>query len=207
METHLHNGLFRVYWTEDDEVESFKDTGLGLRYEWYYKDGKKADGVSKGWWRNGKLKTTRTWKNGKENGLYTYWFESGQKRREIPYKNGKANGLITEWFENGQKKLEGTFKGGLANGLYTHWFPSGQKWSEKTLKNGKFVGLYTIWDEQNLHEKTYKVIPKSTTNVGVLTSSGFTDKVDILIKLISEKRWDKDGQKNFEKTYKNGKLE
>ena len=41
METHLHNGLFRVYWTEDDEVESFKDTGLGLRYEWYYKDGKK----------------------------------------------------------------------------------------------------------------------------------------------------------------------
>jgi len=39
------NGLFRQYF----------DNGQ-LRYEWYYKDGKRADGISRGWWSNGILK-------------------------------------------------------------------------------------------------------------------------------------------------------
>ncbi len=51
------NGLFRVYWK--DIIDNWHgsatlnpDEGEGLRYEWYYKDGKRADGVSKGWWPN-----------------------------------------------------------------------------------------------------------------------------------------------------------
>jgi len=50
------NGLFQVYWPGPDKQ---------LRYEWYYKDGKR-DGVSKGWTSTGKLKQMRNWTNGEE---------------------------------------------------------------------------------------------------------------------------------------------
>ena len=46
------DGLFQVKWPNGN-----------LRYEWYYKDGKRADGISKGWFPNGKLKQTMSWKN------------------------------------------------------------------------------------------------------------------------------------------------
>tara|TARA_Y100000310_G_scaffold270443_1_gene284268 strand:- start:1846 stop:2229 length:384 start_codon:yes stop_codon:yes gene_type:complete len=76
------DGRFRRYWPNGN-----------LRYEWYYKDGKRADGISKGWWYNGNLKQTITWKNGKKVGLFTAWYENGQKKSEKIYKKGK---LISE---------------------------------------------------------------------------------------------------------------
>ena len=194
-ETHPHNGLFRVYWTKVDEVISFEDTGLPVRYEWYYKDGTRADGVSKGWWPTGQLKHTWTWKNGKKDGLHTYWFENGVKRREVIFANGKANGLSTFWYDNGQKKLEGTFKDGLGDGLYNGWYKNGQKSAKQTFKDGLLVGLCNTWYEngQKRYEKTYKVSYKSTTNVSVLTSSGMSTSEVLNGELVSEKWWDEDG--------------
>ncbi len=72
------NGLFQIHWPNGNK-----------RYEWYYKDGKRADGVSRGWWPNGILKQERTYKDGKEDGLFTKWYENGQKKSEITYKDGK----------------------------------------------------------------------------------------------------------------------
>jgi len=86
------DGLFQVYWPNGN-----------LRYEWYYKDGKRVDGVSKGWYSNSKLKQTITWKNGKRNGKWIQWWENGQKVCEWTFKDGKEIGL-TRWNDNGQKK-------------------------------------------------------------------------------------------------------
>ena len=62
-------GLFKAYWKDaidDDHGDATldPDVGVGLRYEWYYKDGKRADGVSKCWYPGGKLKSERHYKNG-----------------------------------------------------------------------------------------------------------------------------------------------
>jgi len=89
------NGLFRVYWKDVQSTHRGgatldPDKGEGLRYEWYYKDGKRADGESKGWWPNGQIKHIWTWKDGELNGLYTYWHENGQKVCEEIYKDGKS---------------------------------------------------------------------------------------------------------------------
>ena len=48
---HPENGLFRVYWKDviddlDGGATLNQHEGEGLRYEWYYKDGKRSDGVS-----------------------------------------------------------------------------------------------------------------------------------------------------------------
>ena len=44
-----------------------------------------------------------TYKDGKEDGLWTQWYENGQKDEEITYKNGE---IISskEWNEDGSVK-------------------------------------------------------------------------------------------------------
>ena len=126
------NGLFRAYWynyTGDDPGEPTLDSdeGDGLRYEWYYKDGKRADGVTKGWWPNGELKHTWTYKDGIKNGAYAEYFDTGQKRREGTHKDGERDGLWTVWYENGQKWREGYWKDGARDGKWTFWSPDGQE--------------------------------------------------------------------------------
>ena len=97
------NGLFRVYWK--DIIDNWHgsatlnpDEGEGLRYEWYYKDGKRADGVSKGWWPNENLKHMCTWKDNKPNGKTNFWYPNGQMRLEEYYNGGKPDGLRTRWY-------------------------------------------------------------------------------------------------------------
>ena len=104
------NGLFRAYWKEEATLEpSLEDTGFGLRYEWYYKDGKRADGISKSWFQTGQLKHTWTWKDGKKNGLYTFWGKNGKKLETYYYNAGIKNGLYTQWYDNGNKMQEFTY--------------------------------------------------------------------------------------------------
>ena len=137
-------GVFKVYWKDviepDNGGASFKDEGEGLRYEWYYKDGKQ-DGVSKGWFPNGQIKNIRTFKDGDLNGLYTIWYENGngQKRYEGTFKDGKEDGLYTNWYDNGQKKREATYKDGKENGKWIYWYKNGQKKYETTYKNGNLI--------------------------------------------------------------------
>jgi hypothetical protein len=57
------NGWFRVYYEDSLEHETTTMTpGKQLRWEWKYKDGKRADGVSKGWYPKGNIKQTQTQK-------------------------------------------------------------------------------------------------------------------------------------------------
>ena len=132
-------GVFRAYWTEDGFGISLEDTGYGLRYEWYYKDGKRVDGVSKGWYPNGQIKTINTYKDGKLDGLWTGWYSDGQKKWEYTYKDGKEDGVYTIWYENGQKESERTYKEGKLDGLRTGWYENGEKILEKTYKDGYLI--------------------------------------------------------------------
>ena len=150
------DGLFRVYWTEDNNA-SFEDTGLSVRYEWYYKDGERADGESKGWWSNGQIKHTWTWKNGKKNGLYTFWYENGQKSIEGKYKDDKKEGLYIFHSGDGHLEHKGIFKDDKRDGLWTYWYPNGQKKAERLFKDEK-EELHTFWYEngQIRSAKTFK---------------------------------------------------
>jgi len=77
------DGLFQIHWPNGN-----------LRYEWYYKDGKRADGVSMGWYETGELKQTMSWKNGVRHGLWITYYKNGEKRREGTFTNGELSGVI-----------------------------------------------------------------------------------------------------------------
>ncbi len=146
---HPNNGLFRVYWKDiegpyDGGVTFNLTEGKKLRWEWFYKDGQK-DGVSKGWWPDGKLKHQWSWKNGIADGTWIHWNNDGLKFCEENYKDGKLNGTRTTWYENGQKESDGTYKEGCRDGNWTEWYSSGQRKSLGTYNNELENGLWTYW--------------------------------------------------------------
>jgi antitoxin component YwqK of YwqJK toxin-antitoxin module len=107
------NGIFRAYWKNSyspnaGDATLDPDEGEGLRYEWYYKDGKQH-GESKGWFPNGQLKQVRHFRNGKIDGLWTFWYKNGQKESEGYFRNGLKDGTWTYWFANGKKKYDETY--------------------------------------------------------------------------------------------------
>ncbi len=61
---------------------------------------------------NGQKQWEGNWKDGKEEGLFTWWYRNEKKLMGRHYKNGKKDGLELFWHENGQKKSEGKFKDG-----------------------------------------------------------------------------------------------
>ena len=113
-ENYPENGIFRVYWKDVVDFRSGgatldSDEGEGLRWEWFYKDGQK-DGVSRGWYPDGKIKDRRTWKNGLENGLKSVWHNNGQKQYEGVIKNGDSIGVWKFWDSDGKKIKEWIYK-------------------------------------------------------------------------------------------------
>jgi antitoxin component YwqK of YwqJK toxin-antitoxin module len=114
------NGVFKVYWTEDGEGVSLEDMGFGLRYEWEYKDGQRH-GVSKGWYRDGKLKNLRIWENGKEHGVRIECHKSGHKQFE------------------GTMNYDGVSPDSYPIGVWKFWDSDGKKIKEWIYKdNGEF---------------------------------------------------------------------
>ena len=107
------NGWFRVYY--DDSLEHETATmipGKQLRWEWEYKDGKRADGVSKGWYPQGSLKQIQTWKNDVRNGKTIRYYDNGQMLDEFNFKNGLRHGTLTTYLENGVISKQSTWKNG-----------------------------------------------------------------------------------------------
>ena len=177
------NGLYRGYFLNGQ-----------LRYEWYFKlplDGTRADGISRSWWPDGKLKQEETWKDGEKDGLHTVWYDNGQKESEVNYKNcngiARKDGKWIRWYENGQKKSEEFYRDGKQDGLHTLWYDNGQKeFKGRKCHLDRKDGLWTYWYDngQKKEEETYKDGNK-----------------------LSSVYWEyhKNGQKKFEWNYKDGK--
>ena len=187
-----YNGLFRAYWTEDGNA-SVENTGLPVRYEWYCKDGKRADGISRGWWPNGQLKQEMTWKDG-ELLLEIHWGKNGVKTARYTWKNGKRDGLQTYWYPNGHKRKESTYKDGKQDGVETRWYQNGQKIYEVNYKEGLYYGdnidspysgKVVIYYENG--KKEYEGTFKDGKLEGLVTG------------------WHESGQKHYEKPYHDGK--
>ena len=205
------NGLFRVYWKDvvnwyEGGLTFDPEEGEGLRWEWYYKDGVRADGESKGWFPSGQMKQLAVWKDTKTIKWIEYWInghkmveqywnpdgemdgkwfrydENGKKQYEKSYKNGLPDGKWIYW-DNGQKNYEETYKKGILWDLDSDR-PYTGKWLEYTYKDGKKDGLWTKWHEsgRKQEEGNYK--------------DGKEDGLWI--------SYYENGQKQDETTYKNG---
>tara|TARA_B100002003_G_C14087883_1_gene523329 strand:- start:39 stop:536 length:498 start_codon:yes stop_codon:yes gene_type:complete len=148
-ENRPENGLFKVYWkdrkgnfagrTFPNSATLDENESEGLRYEWYYKNGKHADGMSRAWYPNGQLKCEFTWKDGKQNGLAITWNENGYEYIKGIFKDGEKHGIwtIKQYFKNGQIEQEEIFRDDDIRVKWTMWDENGQKRREIIYKDGK----------------------------------------------------------------------
>ena len=117
---------------------------------------------------DGKKKEEGTYKDGKEDGLWSYWYENGKKEQEGTFKDGEKDGKWTYRYPPVEiyghpdelviTKEEGTYKDGEKDGKWTFWNYKGEKKGEGTFKDGKKDGLwsYSYDDEQKILDVTFK---------------------------------------------------
>ena len=67
-----------------------------------------------------------------KNGPYREYLENGQIL-EANYKDGKEDGKWTYWYENGQKWEEGNYKDGIPKGNWNFWMKSGTQLSREDI--------------------------------------------------------------------------
>jgi len=142
---------------KEGTLSSWYKDGSG-RWECEYDEWTNKNGKFISWDESEQKSDEGTYKDGKQDGLWTEWHDNGQKQSEKTYKDGERIGLWIEWHDNGQMSLEGTYKDGEQDGLFTQWYENGQKESESIYKDGKQDGLEPHWYEngQMQSEETYK---------------------------------------------------
>ena len=152
-----------VCFAQKYEGMEFYDDGKPKYIKFYKVSKDKIELVKEIEWNKGGQKIEEgIYKDGKEDGLWTYWHSNGKKLKEINFKNGEPHGKLTKWWYNGKKRYEETYKDGKLDGLITRWYENGQKKEEETYKDGKRDGLHTTWYQDGRKESEEKYVDGST---------------------------------------------
>ena len=64
----------------------------------------------------------RNYKDGEENGKWTWYYKNGQKESEETYKNGERDGLFTKWNKIGQISQKTYFVNNMKDGKDTTYY-------------------------------------------------------------------------------------
>jgi antitoxin component YwqK of YwqJK toxin-antitoxin module len=104
------NGLKEGKWVEhmDTNYDIVPDTNAPNYALTIYKAGK-AFGISRGYYKSGKLLSETPYVDGKINGLEKGYYENGSLMYESPMINGKTNGVYKEYYLNGKLEMEGLY--------------------------------------------------------------------------------------------------
>ena len=65
------------------------------------------------YYSNGQIKLERNYKDGREDGKWTWRYKNDQLLSKGNYKDGFYDGKWTTWYENGQIKSERNYKDGV----------------------------------------------------------------------------------------------
>jgi antitoxin component YwqK of YwqJK toxin-antitoxin module len=139
----------------------------------YSDDHFEADGFYREFYPNGEKFAEGQYKDGHQEGTWTYWHENGKEQRVVNYKNGQPDGtwdvlnaegavVAKRGFKDGKRDgtwvvydktgkqplREEVYADGKADGIWKVWFPNGKLKTEAGLKAGVRDGAYKEWDDQ-----------------------------------------------------------
>ncbi len=97
------------------------------------------NGLSQGWFTNGQIQISETYRDNFSDGLRTKWYPNGQKLSEAPIVHGKIEGLFRRWHQNGALAEEIPMHDGQPNGVGRSWYLSGFLQAEVELRGGKLI--------------------------------------------------------------------
>lgn len=96
----------------------------------------KINGISKEYYKGGKLKYEIPYTNNKINGVMKGYWETSALAGKYPYTNDEKNGVVKGYYENGRLAGETPFTNGKENGVEKRYDENGKIESETTYTNG-----------------------------------------------------------------------
>lgn len=134
-------------YVSDGFYREFYPTGEKF-VEGQYKDGHQ-DGTWTYYHKNGQVQRTVTYKNGLPDGSTEVHNADGAVVAKRNFKSGKRDGTWEIFDETGKQQLRlESYADGLADGVWKVWFPSGQLRTEISMKKGTREGRSQEWDEK-----------------------------------------------------------
>ncbi|MCW2118150.1 toxin-antitoxin system YwqK family antitoxin [Flavobacterium sp. 7A] len=116
--------------------------------------GGKQQGLSLIYYVDGKLKESRSYKEGKSFGRHYGYWENGNPRFDYIYVNDRREGLHKQWYESGGKYSFLTYKNDREEGMQRAWRENGKPYISYEAKDGRRYGLqksnlcYTLKDQK-----------------------------------------------------------
>ncbi len=95
----------------------------------------------------GTLKSKQEYKGKKLDGVSTWFYKNGGKQLEVVYKDDVPHGPSTRWYFSGAKELQESYIDGKRNGLARKWDLQGKLIEEISYKNDTLHGPYTLYHE------------------------------------------------------------
>lgn len=133
----------------------FKDSTLA--FIGAFKDSK-PDGLFHFYYFSGKLRETRMYENGLENGPFTYWNEMGFMDECGNKKNGKLDGFHYTWWDNHTLRSKTFNRNGEPEGMEYYYFKNGKIKSIQDRKNGFADGEFKEYYATGQIKKTGQYI-------------------------------------------------
>ncbi len=120
------------------------------------------------------------WVDGKLNGVSRSYYKIGKLRKEIHYENGKEDGIMREYYKSGQLKSEVHYQNGKENGLATYWHKNGVKSAVGHYVNGQPIGKTISW-HNNGKIRMISYLDKNMNDTGILTE--YDEKGNLVLKI------------------------
>lgn len=95
----------------ENGLVNFYDVNRIVRSEWNLTNGK-VNGMSKTYYKSGKLEAEWNFKDGVLDGVSKMYYESGKLLAQFNHTNGKPDGIVRKYHENGEYALINTYKNG-----------------------------------------------------------------------------------------------
>ncbi|MFC1584993.1 toxin-antitoxin system YwqK family antitoxin [Fibrobacterota bacterium] len=103
-----------------------------------YLDGK-LHGFIKEWHPNGRLYSEGHYLEGKKEGPWSYWHDNGKLKLNILFRKGKKDGPYHWWYANGLKKERCEYLQDTLDGIYQSWYENGQPHEQRKYRKGMQV--------------------------------------------------------------------
>jgi len=99
----------------------------------------RLNGLSQGWFTNGQMQISESYRSNLSDGLRTRWYPNGHKLSEAAVVRGKIQGVFRHWHQDGTLAEEITMKDGVEQGPARAYYPSGWVRTELLMQDGKLV--------------------------------------------------------------------
>lgn len=188
--THPQNGIMKIYTYSGNLLLEipYKNKKMNGEIKWYYKDTDAiikilnykddvADGITKSFYKDGKLRFISHFKNGmlkriceynkegtlicdmeyenfERNGKTIYYHNNGQIETELTYKNDNLDGCCKSYYDTGEIEEEAYFENGKANGLFLQYYKDGKIRRKMNFKNDKEYGIEEVYYESGAIKQT-----------------------------------------------------